>query len=94
MGQNKKPGSRIEEWRKKAELTQQQLATLVGVTPNTIQNWESGKSGVEQIEKFLKLCAILDCRLDELIYPSESGLFSVDHLKEVAKERKESGKSH
>lgn len=61
------PKSRIAELREQAELTQAQLAVLVGVTTNTIQNWESGKSGVEQIIKFLKLCTVLNCNLQDLI---------------------------
>lgn len=35
-----KPKSRVASLREQAGLTQVQLAVLVGVTPNTIQNWE------------------------------------------------------
>lgn len=83
--------SRIAELRDRAELTQAELAVLVGVTTNTIQNWEGGKSGVEQIVKFLKLCTILDCQLQDLVdiepasHASESkpGKFSLRDLQKL-----------
>ncbi len=71
-------------------MTQQQLAVFVGVTTNTIQNWEKGTSGVDQIEKFLKLCAVLNCDLKDLIeysdpQPAVAKGFSVDELRELRK---------
>ena len=80
--------SNIGSLRLKTGLTQEQLAVFVGVTTNTIQNWEKGASGVEQIEKLLKLCVVLDCELSDLIEhidsnnPSTKG-FSVKELKEI-----------
>lgn len=64
--------SRISELRESAGLTQAQLAVLVGVTTNTIQNWENSKSGVDRIIKFLKLCEILDCGLEDLVKEVDS----------------------
>lgn len=58
--------SNIAHLRKKAGLTQAQLAVLIGVTSNTIQNWEKD-SGLDQIEKYIKLCKILRCNLSDLI---------------------------
>ncbi|NJL81889.1 MAG: helix-turn-helix transcriptional regulator [Chloroflexaceae bacterium] len=82
--------SRIAELREATGMTQQQLAVLVGVTTNTIQNWEKGKSGVEQIEKFLKLCVVLDCNLADLVEFSDLNTtrgkgFSLDELRELRK---------
>jgi transcriptional regulator with XRE-family HTH domain len=91
MPEPKKAISRIAGLREKAGLTQAQLAVLIGVTSNTIQNWETGKSGVEQIERFLKLCEVLGCNLNDLIeYVSDDsaeepkpGTFSLEQLREL-----------
>ena len=97
--------SRISELREAANLTQAQLAVLVGVTTNTIQNWESSKSGVDRIVKFLKLCEILDCDLEDLIKEvdddkeihQKAGSFSLEDLRDLRKrwgtEEKVSSKS-
>jgi|GEM_PF-3529504 len=82
--------SKISTLRERLGMTQQQLAVFVGVTTNTIQNWEKGTSGVDQIEKFLKLCAVLDCELQDLIaYPEPQSAaakgFSVEELRELRK---------
>ena len=58
--------SKVAEFREKAGLTQIQLAVLVGVTPNTIQNWEKD-SGLGQLERYLKLAEIFGCNVEELI---------------------------
>lgn len=91
MPELKKAIPRIAALREEVRLTQAQLAVLVGVTTNTIQNWESGKSGVDQIERFLKLCEVLGCNLQDLIeYVSDSngeepkaGSFSLDELRQL-----------
>ena len=59
--------SRIGKLREKAGLTQRELSFRIGVTENTIQNWEKGRSVVEQIARMIKLCQELDCNLEDLI---------------------------
>lgn len=59
--------SRIAEFRERAGLTQRELSKLVGVTENTIANWEKGRSGIDWIEKLIRLCKALDCDLESLI---------------------------
>lgn len=101
MLENKKAVSRISALRETTGLTQAQLAVLVGVTTNTIQNWESGKSGVDQIEKFLKLCEVLGCDLQDLIeyVPSpdadepKAGKFSLETIRDLRKQWGTSEKS-
>lgn len=91
MPEHVKVVSRIAALREKAGLTQVQVAVLIGVTPNTIQNWEKGTSGIDQIERFLKLCEILGCNLQDLIeyvadsQPRElkSKSFSLEELREL-----------
>lgn len=53
-----KARSKLAEFRKQTGLTQAQLAVFVGVTTNTIQNWEQD-NGLTQLEKYLKLGEIL-----------------------------------
>lgn len=91
MPEAMKAVSKIANLREKTGLTQAQLAVFIGVTTNTIQNWESGKSGVDQIEKFLKLCEVLGCDLKDLIEyvptseaeQSKAGSFSLDDLRDL-----------
>ncbi|MEB3218436.1 MAG: helix-turn-helix transcriptional regulator [Nostocales cyanobacterium 94392] len=58
--------SRVAELRKNQDLTQRQLADLVGVTESTIRNWENNRSGVEWFERIAKLCKALGCTPNEL----------------------------
>jgi DNA-binding XRE family transcriptional regulator len=61
-----KPKSKVASLREKAGLTQVQLAVLVGVTPNTIQNWEKD-NGLDQLERYLKLAEVFGCQVSELV---------------------------
>jgi DNA-binding XRE family transcriptional regulator len=61
-----KPKSRVASLREQAGLTQVQLAALVGVTPNTIQNWEK-ENGLDQLERYLKLAEIFGCDVRDLV---------------------------
>ncbi|MFQ4145895.1 helix-turn-helix transcriptional regulator [Chlorogloeopsis sp. ULAP02] len=63
----KKVRPRIAFLREKAGLTQLELSRLVGVTESTIQNWESGRTGTEQIERIIKFCKALNCQVEDLI---------------------------
>jgi transcriptional regulator with XRE-family HTH domain len=68
-----KPKPRIALLREKAGLTQLQLSRLVGVTESTIQNWESGRTGTDHIERIIRFCKALNCQVDDLIeYMHES----------------------
>jgi transcriptional regulator with XRE-family HTH domain len=58
--------SRIAELRKETGMTQAELAAFVRVSTTTVQNWEADK-GLEQIERLQRLCAILNCQLDDLV---------------------------
>jgi transcriptional regulator with XRE-family HTH domain len=68
-----KPKSRIALLREKVGLTQLELSRLVGVTESTIQNWESGRTGTDHIERIIRFCQALNCQVGELIeYLSDS----------------------
>ena len=40
-------GEKIQKYRKKNKLSQEQLGELIGVTRQTISNWEIGVSNVK-----------------------------------------------
>jgi transcriptional regulator with XRE-family HTH domain len=68
-----KPKPRIALLREKAGLTQLELSRLVGVTESTIQNWESGRTGTDHIERIIRFCKALNCQVEDLIeYMRES----------------------
>lgn len=68
-----KPKPRIALLREKAGLTQLELSRVVGVTESTIQNWESGRTGTDHIERIIRFCKALNCQVEDLIeYMSES----------------------
>ncbi|MCU0569243.1 MAG: helix-turn-helix domain-containing protein [Oculatellaceae cyanobacterium Prado106] len=65
--------SKIAGLRERAGLTQRELSQVIGVTETTIANWERGRSGLEWIDRLIKLCKTLDCELTDLIdYESEA----------------------
>ncbi|MGB3495200.1 MAG: helix-turn-helix transcriptional regulator [Elainellaceae cyanobacterium] len=84
------PKSRVAELREQAGLTQVQLAALVGVTPNTIQNWEK-PDGLSQLERYLKLAEVFGCNVPDLVeyveVPEETSSktkgFSLQELREL-----------
>ncbi|MBD6620940.1 helix-turn-helix transcriptional regulator [Komarekiella sp. 'clone 1'] len=58
--------SRVAQLRKQKDLTQRQLADLVGVDPSTIRNWERDRGGTETFVKLARLCEVLGCQPTEL----------------------------
>ena len=87
---SQKPKSKVASLREKAGLTQVQLAVLVGVTPNTIQNWEKD-NGLVQLERYLKLAEVFGCNVSDLVEyvtapeeekPKSKG-FSLQELREL-----------
>lgn len=63
----KLPVSNVAKLRKRAGLTQRQLAISVDVTESTIANWEQGRNALKWFERVAKLCQSLNCTPDELI---------------------------
>lgn len=57
--------TRVAELRKRANLTQRELANRLNVTESTIANWESGRN-TKIFYLLAKLCRVLNCRVDEL----------------------------
>ncbi len=59
--------SNIAVLRENMGLTQREVAQSLGVTETTIANWERGRSGLDWIDRLIRLCQILDCELEDLI---------------------------
>jgi DNA-binding XRE family transcriptional regulator len=59
--------TRLEVLREKAGLTQRQVAAAIGVTVQTISNWETGfRRPKLYLEQLYSLCETLSCTLGEL----------------------------
>ncbi|MCU0524062.1 MAG: helix-turn-helix domain-containing protein [Elainella sp. Prado103] len=65
---------RIMGLREQRQLTQRQLAEQISVTETTIANWERGRSGLEWIERLIRLCVALNCQLEDLIDSPETAM--------------------
>ncbi|WP_146922547.1 helix-turn-helix transcriptional regulator, partial [Alkalibacterium kapii] len=59
--------NRLKETRKKAKLSQQRLADMVGVSRNTISSIETGQFN-PTAKLALILCIALDKKFEELFY--------------------------
>lgn len=62
-----KPTLRLAELRQASGLTQLEVAQLLEVTENTYGNWERGRSGLEAVERIVKLCKLFDCSVEDLL---------------------------
>ena len=73
-------GSRIADLRKKANLTQNELADKLIISNKAVSKWESD-NGYPSLEMLIKLHDILNCSMDYLILgidpakPKEDGIF-------------------
>lgn len=59
-------GENLQFYRKRENITQEQLAEQLGVSRQTISKWESGTSYPE-MEKLLQLCEMFHCTMDVLL---------------------------
>lgn len=56
----------LQHLRKSQNITQEQLAMMLGVSRQSVTKWESEKSYPE-MDKLLRICEIFDCSVDDLI---------------------------
>ena len=56
----------LQHLRATRNMTQEQLAMLVGVSRQSVTKWEAEKAYPE-MDKLLKICQIFDCSLDDLV---------------------------
>lgn len=58
---------RIVSLRKQRNLSQRDIAQALGITDQTVSNWEQGRSEPRlTIRQVVLLCRILDCSLTDL----------------------------
>lgn len=62
----------LQHLRATRNMTQEQLAMLLGVSRQSVTKWEAEKSYPE-MDKLLKLCRIFDCTLDDLVQGDLTG---------------------
>ncbi|MCH5340968.1 MAG: helix-turn-helix transcriptional regulator [Acetatifactor sp.] len=60
-------GERIQEYRKSANLTQEEFAAKVGVTRQAVSKWELDKA-YPDLDKLADICGIFQVSLTEFIY--------------------------
>lgn len=58
--------SKVASLRRAKGLTQQELATQLGVSLTTVRNWETGRQATETFAKIDRLCLILDASPSDL----------------------------
>lgn len=63
---NKNIGKRIREYREKANITQEQLAEAVGMTPTSVSNIERGIN-YPTLENFIKIANVINVSADLLL---------------------------
>jgi DNA-binding XRE family transcriptional regulator len=56
----------LQHLRATRNMTQEQLAMMVGVSRQSVTKWEAERAYPE-MDKLLKICQIFDCSLDELV---------------------------
>ena len=60
-------GAKIQEYRKKQGLSQEEFAAKVGVTRQAVSKWETDKA-YPDLDKLVTICDILQIDITELIY--------------------------
>ena len=76
-------GARIQEYRKKAGLSQEEFAEKIGVSRQAVSKWERDKA-YPDLDRLVCICEILDVQVGELIY-GKSG--QADGPGQAARER-------
>lgn len=71
-------GERLKERRNELTMTQDFVAEKLGITRQTISNWENGRS-YPDIDRIIRLSELYDLSLDELLKGDQE---MVHHLKE------------
>ena len=70
-------GDNLRKIRKSKKMSQEQLAEKMNVTRQSVSKWENGESYPE-MNNIFELCKVLNCKLNELVYPDMSDISSLD----------------
>lgn len=60
-------GAKIQEYRKKAGLSQEEFAEKIGVTRQAVSKWETDRA-YPDLDKLVTICDIFQINIEELIY--------------------------
>ncbi len=60
----------IKALRVNADLSQQEAATALGITPRTLQNWESNITA-PTAQQLVRICNVYGCTLNDIFLPSK-----------------------
>lgn len=77
-------GNKIVELRKKAKLSQEQLAEKIEVTRQTISNWELGETNPDIVQA-KRIAEVFNISLDELTNNDSSDSLIIDNLQVLSK---------
>ena len=58
-------GKALRTWRKSRGLSREQLATLLGVAPETVKGWERGKVAIPSPEQVLEALMLIEETIEE-----------------------------
>lgn len=67
-------GAKIQEHRRKQELSQEEFAVRVGVTRQAVSKWETDKA-YPDLDKLVTICEILRVSITDLVYGEEPATF-------------------
>ena len=73
----KKMGKQIAHLRIENSYTQEQLAEMLGISPQAVSKWENGKA-VPEIPMLCKLSELFNCSVDRILDPSSCVLRNMD----------------
>ena len=82
-------GDKLIQLRKKNGLSQEELASSVNVSRQSVSKWETGESYPE-MNNILELCKVLNCNINDLVNDNIIDLDSLD--KEIVKLKKDDQK--
>lgn len=72
-------GNNIQNFRKRMQKTQEELAEQLGVSRQTVSKWESGACYPE-MEKLVQMCELFDCDLDTLVRKDAVASMEADNI--------------
>lgn len=70
-------GDNLRKLRKQKKISQEDLASKVGVSRQSVSKWENGEAYPE-MNNILELCRIFNCHINDLVHENMSDIDSLD----------------
>lgn len=80
-------GERIKAARKRAGLTQGELAERLGLAASAVTKWETSRH-IPKIETLSKIAGALRCDMSDLLCGGESGLREIAPMREIVEKER------